>query len=154
MKVLRCQIQQRLMENQDFKALLALDAAIAQVEGKTRIMAIGQQWRALTGAGTDNALAPRTRPITQVEAAIQALEEAGRPLPTAELMERAKALGAEIGGADPVVNFGSSLSRDKRFVNIRFVTGGRAWWFAGRKWNEQLNLSNPARAETETADSP
>lgn len=136
MKALRDRIRKRLMGNTDYKALVALENAIAQVEGNVVTIRSSDDLKITTYAP---GVIVRSRPITQTDAAAQALETAGKPLSTAELMEKAKALGAEIGGKDPVVNFGSSMSRDPRFQNIKW-RGQRTWWFADR--------SAPAEADS------
>ena len=170
MKVLRNQIREKLCANADFRALVALENAIAEVEGPARTLAnqlkvFNMQTSSegsLTAVAAATLAAQRAKP-THSEAAARVLEETGRPLPTPELMQRSIALGTSVGGNEPLMNFGSSISRDKRFESVRLADGTRAWWFRGRAFrssafdlvgsDEPAELGNPAQ-ESETADSP
>lgn len=66
------------------------------------------------------------RPARIVEAAVEALRAAGRPLARAELFERLRSSGVRIDGTDPVKNMGTVLWRSRLFDNA-----GRRYWLAG-----------------------
>ena len=57
-----------------------------------------------------------------------ALRRAGEPLPIGRLREATLAEGGAIGGADPIANFRSNLSRDPRFKSV-MRNGMYFWWF-------------------------
>lgn len=66
--------------------------------------------------------------LTQTEGAAAALRENGAPLPSGLLMEAAGKLGVRLGGADPLANFRTSLSKDGRFISLR-RNSMSFWWF-------------------------
>lgn len=68
-----------------------------------------------------------SRRLSQTDAALQALTAAGHPLHINNLTDRSKALGATIGGSNPIANFRSALSKDDRFFSFR-RDGGHWWW--------------------------
>lgn len=65
--------------------------------------------------------------------AVQALEEAGKPVTTIKLMEFIAAR-RPLSGNDPIkakIVVQSSLSKDKRFKSVPWE-GFRAWWYADK----------------------
>lgn len=64
------------------------------------------------------------RPAELVTAAEAALRSAGRPLSRGELCEALRAVGVQVGGAEPAKNLGTVLWRSGRFDNT-----GRVYWF-------------------------
>jgi hypothetical protein len=68
-----------------------------------------------------------------VELGVMALEKAGKPLPTAQMIEFI-AQHRKLPETDKrrmVVNISSSFSHNERITNIPW-SGGRAWWLADR----------------------
>lgn len=76
---------------------------------------------------------------SNADVAERLLSEAGKPTPLNQLMSDMKKQGVEFGGADPLANFRSTMSRDDRFVSLR-RDKSYFWWFAGKptppEWNE------------------
>ncbi len=148
MKRLREDIMRRLEANPDFRALAALDEAIAKVEGRPHgPLAI----IASAPPVTVTAAPVRERPMSQMDACAQALSIAGEPMSTKLLLKKITKLGAKVGGKNPLVNLGSSLSRDDRFDSVRWGDD-RGWWLRGRTLPAQKSLGNSAQ-ETDTAES-
>lgn len=90
--------------------------------------------------------------LTIVDAVKLALEEAGRPLATTDLVDEfLPKLGVKVGGAKPARNLTSMLSN--RAEDIRNISwhGGRAWWFRNRDIPEALPFRDGAASEAETA---
>lgn len=149
MKRTRDEIRQRLEQNPDFQAYLAQTEAIEKVEAlQPRAPGTYSHRDAVYHDLSD---VVRTKPITQLDAAVQAIAEAGKPLTTGELVEAARKLGAHVGGKDPRINLGSSLSRDERFKSVQWGDG-RAWWFKGRPLPARTSLGDAAQ-ESEAAGS-
>jgi len=121
--------------------------ALAKVfDAKWSSMPEWQAFRAIDRAllALDQASAPRSAlpihplpkariangPTPYVTLAFNALTEAGKPLPTAKLME---IIGKhrDLGDLDKAkVNVTSSLSKDERFKSVEWANG-RAWWLVG-----------------------
>lgn len=118
MRRLRDEIKARLERNDDYRALIALDAAISQIEG----------------ARVEHAPRPTARPRqsgrrSYADVTYEFITGSGRPVTTPAALDVAVAEGV----ADRQVktnNFASSLSRDPRLVSITFE-GERHWWLAG-----------------------
>jgi len=68
---------------------------------------------------------------SQLEASKMALGQAGEPLTTPQMVERVRALGGKVGGHNPNVNLGSTLSRSEEFKSVRWK-GESAWWFKAK----------------------
>jgi hypothetical protein len=47
------------------------------------------------------------------------------------MIEHARALGAKVGGSNPKINLGSTLSRSEEFKSVRWK-GESAWWFKSK----------------------
>lgn len=74
-----------------------------------------------------------------VNAAIEAITKAGRPLSIAELEFQVNAAGHAIGGANPRANLAGYMSRDRR---VQF-TQGVGWTLAGPENEEGSENSEP-----------
>lgn len=99
-----------------------------------RILAKHHLKLAQTSSAADAASTRRPNepdPLSQTgrarSAAEQVIRAAGRPVPLAELYEKVKEKGVEIGGKRPTTTFGGYVSHSKRFVLIQ----RRGWWLAG-----------------------
>ncbi|MCY1670662.1 hypothetical protein OVA07_06500 [Novosphingobium sp. SL115] len=69
--------------------------------------------------------------ISHADAAYQAIMLAGRPMQSPELLDAARAQGANIGGAKPIINMTSSLSRSDEVYSLR-IGGVPHWWIVGQ----------------------
>lgn len=125
------QVRERLSANREYVELQALEKARADIVGKRN-------------AGEARSPSPFRKLAeeivigrfkhgepSQTEAVAAALDEAGEPLTIAELVIKAKALGARVGGKNPRVNLGTTLSKGDRFKAVRWK-GEMRWWFADR----------------------
>lgn len=149
MLALEAQIETRLLDNPDYRALMALRKAIVEVRGPVQQSKPSER-STFYGGGVATAAKQHASPHrtpSQTEAAYQALCQSSVPLGTHELLEEVRRLGASIGGKDPVINLSSSLSRDGRLQSIKWGDK-RAWWFRDRDPPQSPNV------DTETAGSP
>lgn len=119
--------QARLAANADFIALKALEKARAEIVGVTAKV----QESIIQNVMTELLDKPYQKRVSHLDGAATTLEQAGHPLPIRELMEGAISAGAAIGGDNPQVNFGSSLSKSSRFKSVKWK-GDYAWWFSDR----------------------
>ncbi len=72
----------------------------------------------------------KPKKLSQADAAEIALKKAQKPLTTAEVVAAIQEEGAHVGGADPLVNVSSTLSKDERFVSHRWGSAS-VWWLVG-----------------------
>lgn len=127
MKALRDEIEQRLLGNPDYRALVALDRAIGELSSSP----VRDASRARGDERFKNTHASSQRSLTQPEAAARLLEEFG-PLPTHTILSRIGSLGVTVSGNDPLVNLSSSISKSGQFKSIR-INGTSHWWFKDRE---------------------
>jgi hypothetical protein len=119
----------QLAENADFKAIQALDQAIAALSSK----------RANGGSsGRIPFQVPHHgRRLSQPAAAKQIILKHGKPVPTRQLLEEIGTLGVRVGGANPINNLVSVLSsRREEFKSVPWGDG-RGWWVAGQPVPEE-----------------
>lgn len=149
---LESQIEARLLDNPDYRALMALRKAIVEVRGPVHQKTTVERPKVFYGGGEAIPIRPQAphRAPSQTEAAFQALCDKNMPLGTHELLEEARKLGASVGGKDPITNLSSSLSRDTRLHSIKWGDK-RVWWFRDR---EPPPLEQSQDLDTETAGSP
>jgi|SRR5947209_15547991 len=127
---LRDEAWEAVRASEAFRAFQALDQAVITLGGLSRIADAGHIAPANTNRVVHSSVGHGgSRRIPQAVAALEALKKAGEPLPIGRLMEKAVEEGLEIGGASPINNFRSTLSKDPRF---RSVARGNMyfWWFA------------------------
>ncbi len=118
----------RLTKNPDYIALAAFEKARAEIVGVGGL----PSERPMTAAPVIYRSAEGIpKKVSQLAGAAAALEKAGHPLQTRVLMEGAREAGAIIGGDNPMVNFGSSLSKSDKFRSVKWQ-GEYAWWFTDR----------------------
>jgi hypothetical protein len=79
------------------------------------------------------------KPPSQLEAALAELRDSGEPLTTPQLVERVRKRGGTVGGKNPNVNLGSTLSRAEMLKSIRWK-GDHAWWFKNRPMPNETSL--------------
>jgi hypothetical protein len=133
----------RLSRNADYIMLRALERARAE--------AVAGQLEAAKSDGDAAHAANITRLFpakkatapNQLEAAAAVLEAEGQPLPIDEMVLRVKAMGGVVGGKNPNINLGSTLSRSEEFASIRWK-GQKMWWFTDRPLPEKISLLGAA----------
>ena len=117
---LREEVEQRLLQNADYRAMLALDNAIREL--------------ATACPPPEAAHAPSGAPsakLSRANAASLVLAEQGRPLAFGELAERVRNRGASLEGKGARRAFSVTLSTDGRFRSVRYRQR-RCWWFTDR----------------------
>lgn len=126
------QAEARLALNPDYIELAVLKKArhdIAAAAHRTITTLIDDQ------TGEELALVPTGKfakhRLSQIEASAMVLTEAGVPLTTPQMVAAAVRKGAKIGGKNPNINLGSTLSRSEEFVSVRW-NGESAWWFKNK----------------------
>jgi hypothetical protein len=108
----------------EWKAFRAIDKALLDLI------------EAPSATASNGSVAPRSARITSglsyVELGIQALNEAGEPVPTAKIIEFISTRREISVDQDRArVTIGSSLSKSDLLTNVHW-RGGRAWWHANR----------------------
>lgn len=145
-RVLRDEAWQGVMESDAFIAFKALDDAFVRMGGSSRIADDPHPIAALAGSVFRTAVRrmAENRKLSHAEAALAALRNEKMPLPTPQLLEASKEAGAEIGGADPLNNFRSTISKDDRFYSVK-KNGTSYWWLKGdalpSEWNDSAGPS-------------
>ena len=82
----------------------------------------------------------KMRRVTQSDVAESVLKSEGEPLPVGRWLEKSIARGINIKGDDPLPNFRSTVSREKRFYN--FVRNGMYfWWLEGVELPENWKMA-------------
>jgi hypothetical protein len=127
MIALKGRIEQRLLLNPDYKALIALNKAIAEALGdEVADMPDAQKARkpiAISSAEISD--------LTQTDAVHVLLTKVlHAPAQTTTLVKALSAHGITVGGAKPEVNLSSVLSKDGRFRSVRY-NGRYCWWIKG-----------------------
>lgn len=144
MRALRDQIEERLQATEDYRALRALDKAIAEMQGAERPV---PPWRRVT--------APAPTPIRdrlpQADAAARVMDQRDEPIPIAELVPLVRQAGAHVGGNDPEASLSSTLSKDERFRSVRF-NGRPAWWFRSKSYPGETEEERRQEAQVDAAD--
>lgn len=141
----RAEIETRLMANPDYIALKALDATIANLGDASAVM----QVKSVDKATPTQRYVKRQseKGLSYAEAAEKVIKETGEPQTTAVLVDLIKQQGVSVGGADPIINLASSLSRDGRLMTVR-LHGKSHWWLSGipvpgEHSNEAMEKDNP-----------
>lgn len=119
MKALAERFRQNIEQSDDYRAMKALEDAIAKMSEPSPNVST-----TTFAVGTSGPRPPRT---TQSEAAYIAIRTEGKPLSIAELLQQLEAVGVKVGGTNPKVNLSSTLSRDERFVPV-YWGGAPRWW--------------------------
>jgi hypothetical protein len=119
--------------------MAVLDAKLKAMPEWKAFRAMDRALMALEGPGTRN-LAESTAPtgrrarakLSYGSLGVMAITEAGRPVPTSEIVAFIVA-HRNIKDPDSIrVNIQSALSRDARIQSVNW-SGGRGWWFADRE---------------------
>jgi len=131
MRRLRDEFARRLMSNPDYRALVALDKAIAEVQGAPVEHALSAL-NVETGSPVLGRPTLHTMP-SHANAAIAVLKRNGRPMPLSDLLPLVREEGAAVNGKDPEINLSSSLSRNDRLRSVRYK-GRSCWWLKDRPY--------------------
>lgn len=151
-RALRDDAWQIVMDSEAFIAFKALDDAYVRMGGASRIADDPSPLAGLVRSAVSMAAKrmAENRRLSHAESAEIALRRAGVPMTTPDLMAAAKEAGADIGGADPLNNFRSSVSREGKFKSVR-KDGTSYWWLKAEAlpsgWNEPADadlLAEPA----------
>jgi hypothetical protein len=130
-KALRDIAWAEVVETQQYKNFAALKAAVdamskTELAAHLRSVPAAPLSRRMAAAAVADSL---SRKVSQADAGVAALREAGEPLPIGRFMEAAIAKGAAINGANPLANFRSTVSKDARFRSV-MRNGMYFWWFS------------------------
>jgi hypothetical protein len=134
LKALKDQHTKRLADNPDFKAIQALDQAIAKLTG----VPSGQTGRSFDRQFTRDSAGNGQARLSQPAAARQVILNQGKPVRTQELLEEIQRMGVHVGGKNPRGNLVSILSGRDQFKSVPW--GGRkAWWVADQPLPKESN---------------
>jgi hypothetical protein len=126
---LRAEAWDALMSSPDFIAFKTFDDAVVSLGGAPILAMDSTPLKDVARRVVEAAGARMTenKKLSQGDAAEMVLNQRRIPLSLADLLNGAIEKGAEIGGADPVSNFRSSISKDKRFRSVT-RNGKYFWW--------------------------
>ena len=149
-------VEERLSRNPDYIELMALRKARVEIRHasyRTRETMVDDQTgetMVLVGTGTFE----REATPSQIGASLSILAKVGHPLTTSELVQMVRAAGATVGGKNPNVNLGSTLSRSEELKSVRW-RGAPAWWFKHRPMPSVIMVdATNAAAELELESVP
>ncbi|MHA0316996.1 hypothetical protein ACXY7D_03425 [Sphingomonas melonis] len=142
-RAVRQEAYEALLASQPYAAFKAFDDAVVALGGSPLFETPdpSSSLRATASRVLDAVVkrAGEGRKLPQADAAEIALRQQREPMPIGRLMEAAIERGAEIGGNDPLNNFRSTMSKDKRFRPCR-RNNMYFWWLTGEplppSWNE------------------
>ncbi|WP_156465768.1 hypothetical protein [Methylobacterium sp. Leaf106] len=123
LRELEGKLRSRLKQNPDFLAWTALRKAIDEVIGATGHIPASHVNVKLQEEASQQNFAP----LSQSEAAMRAIKQAGVPVYIGELLPKVIEQGVSVGGSNKEVNLSSALSRDKRLRSVRW-NGKYYWW--------------------------
>lgn len=129
-KALRSEAWQAVLATPAYRAFKGLDDAVKAMTGeafepKPHFNGLGD---ALGGHGA--ARIRVSKRITQADIAERVLKACGEPLPIGRWLEKCIKDGIGVKGDDPLPNFRSTASRDKRFYNFT-RNNMYFWWLKG-----------------------
>lgn len=116
-----------------FRAFRAADNMVVELGGVSIMPKLSTDVNRVEVAPKANPK-PRVRGIdgkprlTQAEVGVAVLKALG-PMDIATLTDMSKDYGAVVGGANPIANFRSTLSKDNRFYSFRH-NGDHLWWLS------------------------
>jgi hypothetical protein len=137
---LRADVHSRLLENQDYRTLVALDRAILDITGEKPPADF---------VAADPKPRPKHNAPAGAEASVEGLSQADaaqvllnkvlhEPVPILRLVSALNAHGINVGGANPNINLSSVLSKDGRFRSVRYKDRA-CWWIKGRPFPGELD---------------
>lgn len=119
-----------------FAAFKQLDDTVVLLGGRSALPVFGGdagkatvRAAAGTSSGASSAKGVAGRRITQGDVAEGVLRNSEVPLHIKDFLQKTIAAGAEINGGNPLANFRSTVSKDKRFKSVVF-NGRYYWWLA------------------------
>jgi hypothetical protein len=128
---IRSRLQEKLARNSDYRALTAVERAIAELNADVIALPAPAH---LSGIS----ITPH-RPGSHADAVAQILSERGQPLTMRELLGRLRQKGVKFIGKHPKLSLSATLSRSRQFRSVSFE-GVRSWWFCGRPIPESGRL--------------
>lgn len=135
---LRADTHARLLENKDYRTLVALDRAIVEITGERPVGdTIGPDLpKSKSPRNTSDA---SVQGLSQKDAAQVLLSQVlHEPIPIARLVSALNAHGIRVGGANPNINLSSILSKDTRFRSVRYKDRA-CWWISSRPFPGELD---------------
>jgi hypothetical protein len=135
---LRADVHARLLENSDYRTLVALDRAIMEITGeKPPADTVGPNLP--KPKTTKNNADASVQGLSQKDAARVLLDQVlHEPVPIARLVSALNAHGIRVGGANPNINLSSVLSKDTRFRSVRYKDRA-CWWISSRPFPGELD---------------
>lgn len=131
----------------EFREYELLESFIAQYESVAVARASVKQ----TIIADRPARAPRKKRFTVTDAAGAAIEDVGHPLPLQDLTEALPRFGKTVTGKRPDINLSSAMSRDARFISVRWA-GANSWWFRDRELPSEADASGGGAADAPAAE--
>lgn len=138
---LRSDVHSRLLENQDYRTLVALDRAIQEITGEKPPASANpiNDGIAKARSKTNNDNGAEVTGMSQADAAQVLLTKVlYEPVTIARLVQALNAHGINVGGANPNINLSSVLSKDGRFRSVRFKDKA-CWWVKGKPFPGELD---------------
>ena len=126
---LRDELKQRLMRNADYRAMMAIEHAMAELEEQPAVTESPK---------------PARKKLTIIRAATQVLDAQVQPLPVHDLLNCLRAIGVKFNSKNPESSLSVSLSRDDRFRTVRYQ-GRRCWWLSHRSVPDRDLLGQTGR---------
>ena len=138
-KALRDEAWQAVLETSAYTAFKSLDDAVQKMTGKTSVVLVVNDLPTPARPPKNILQTLQGKRITQADVAERVLRRNGEPLPIGRWLEASVKDGINIKGPDPLPNFRSTVSRDKRFYNFT-RNNMYFWWLDGvelpESWKE------------------
>jgi hypothetical protein len=141
LKALRDDAHGRLLDNPDYRTLVAMDRAIMEITGERPVSTLDEDAdkSAKLKPKNNSGAAPDVGGMSQADAAHTLLTSLlYEPVPIARLVQALNAHGITVGGVNPNINLSSVLSKDGRFRSVRFKERS-CWWVKGRPFPGELD---------------
>ena len=120
LQALHVELRSHLMQDPQYRALVAVEQAIAELGTKVPQV---ESVAAARGAASS---------VSQAVATAQILEECAVPLPCEELITKLKAMGVRFRAKEPRFSLSATLSGSEQFRSVKY-RGQRCWWFSDRR---------------------
>lgn len=132
-RVLRAEAWEAVQASPDYVAFKKFDDLVVNMGGASVVPEgdASAAWKSASMRALD-AAAKRIadqKKLSQGDAAEMVLLTKREPLLLTNLLQETIAMGASIGGADPLANFRSALSKDERFFVFKHK-GSYLWWLS------------------------
>ncbi len=126
------ELERLLEESREYRRLRIVTQALADLDA---IPAPPRQGAVLVVSGARVLKRPRLASSIQ-QAALFALEDAGSPVSTREMLDAVQRYGKTVRAKNPVWGLSNTLSTDKRFRSVPW-NGARGWWFSDKEVPDQ-----------------